>query len=209
MSPNPLTNFFETVSFKLKLVLGIAFILLVIVLFFVLLYMPQTTKIHDLQGQIVTMDQQLASLRINTKKIKDIKEKIKELDEEFMKIASVLPTQKEIPDLLKHISSSGRMSGLEFLSFKPGAETKLEHVVEIPVNIQVRGTFFETADFFYKLSRLSRVVNIHNFNIGKAVPQERGYVLTTSFSAKTFRLLSEAEKKQLEEEKKKKKKIKK
>ena len=78
----------------------------------------------------------------------------------------MLPEKKEIPELLKSISSSGRMAGLEFLLFEPGNEIKTNHVAEIPVEVKIQGTYTDTASFFYQLSRLSRVVNVDRFVMG-------------------------------------------
>ncbi len=202
MSPKSLDNIFERVSFKSKFLIALGTIALVILLFYFLIYHRQTNEVARLSQEAKDLDRQIVVLQESSNKSKAVEERIKVLEEEIKVVATVLPDQKEIPELLKNISSTGRMSGLDFLLFKPGDEVKLEHVVEIPIQIEVQGSFLDTATFFYRIARLSRIVNIDNFSVDKPLVRDGGIILTTNLMAKTFRLLSEAEKKELEEKKK-------
>ena len=202
MSPRALDSFFERVPFKTKLLIAVGVICLVIAGFYFIIYSNQNAKIGQMEQEIKNLDRQAAIFRDNSDKLKAIEDRIKDLEEEIAVVATVLPNQKEIPELLKNISSTGRMAGLDFLLFRPGNEIKLEHVVEIPVQMEIQGTFLNTATFFYRMARLSRVVNIQSFNMGKAITKDEGIILTTTVTAKTFRLLSETEKRELEEKKK-------
>lgn len=204
MNATRIINLFETLSFRVKLLAGSLLIVLILAIFYFFVHQSQVNHIADLDRQLVELDGYAASLKVNGQKIRDVEQRIQELDDEIMQTATVLPDKSEVPELLKSIASLGRLAGLEFLLFKPGVENKLEYVAETPVSIKVQGTFFQTANLFYKLSALPRVVNIANFTMGSAAPAADGsLILTTEFSAKTFRLLSEVERKQMEEEKKK------
>jgi len=203
MNATRIINLFESLSFRIKL-LGISFlILLILFIFYFFIYLSQQRHLHNLTKELTELDGYAASLKVNGEKIKDIEQRIAELDDEITETAAVLPDKSEIPELLKSIAGLGRLSGLEFLLFKPSGETKQEYVAETPVSIKIQGTFFQTTNLFYKLSILPRVVNIANFTMGSVTPMPDGsLVLTTELSAKTFRLLSEVERKQAEEEKK-------
>jgi type IV pilus assembly protein PilO len=210
MNATRIINLFESLSLRAKL-LGSGFLILLIVfIFYIFIYLSQQQHISNLTKELTELDGYAVSLKINGQKIKDIEQRIAELDDEITQTAAVLPDKSEIPELLKSIAGLGRLSGLEFLLFKPGGETKQEYVAETPVSIKIQGTFFQTASLFYKLSTLPRVVNVTNFTMGSATPMPDGsLVLTTELSAKTFRLLSEVERKQIEEEKKREEKQKK
>jgi type IV pilus assembly protein PilO len=210
MNATRIINLFESLSFRIKLLGGSFLFLLILFIFYFFIYLSQEKNINNLTKELTELDGYAASLKISGQKIKDIEQRIGELDDEITETAMVLPDKSEIPELLKSIAGLGRLSGLEFLLFKPGGETKQEYVAETPVSIKIQGTFFQTSNLFYKLSSLPRVVNIANFTMGSATPMPDGsLVLTTEFSAKTFRLLSEVERKQVEEEKKKEEKQKK
>ena len=100
-----------------------------------------------------------------------------------------LPDEKEIPALLRTISSLGKESGLSFELFQPRAEVYRDFYAEIPVQIQVHGSYHEVASFFYKVGMLDRVVNIRNVAMGKAQEESGNMAMTTTCLATTFRFI--------------------
>ena len=100
-----------------------------------------------------------------------------------------LPDEKEIPSLLKTISSLGKDAGLSFELFQPRAEIYRDFYAEIPVQIQVRGGYHEVADFFYKVGMLDRVVNMSDVVMGNPRESDGSMVMKTSCLATTFRFL--------------------
>ena len=80
-----------------------------------------------------------------------------------------LPDKKEIPQLLTTISSLGKESGLNFLLFRPKPEVPKEFYAEIPVEIQVEGSYHEVASFFSRVGNLDRIVNITNVIMEKPI----------------------------------------
>ncbi len=202
MSPTSLDGFFdriERVSYKVKLLVGFAIIIVVCLAFYFLVYASQTGRVAQLNQEVKDLDIKMVSLQATRQKIKNIEQRNEELDEELKQLSVLLPKQKEVPEVLQKISGAGRQSGLEFLLFEPSPEVMTDHVVEIPISMEVEGTFFDTATFFYRLSRLSRVVNISKFEMKEPLPSREGFIVTTSLTAKTFRELTETEKKALEQ----------
>jgi type IV pilus assembly protein PilO len=99
-----------------------------------------------------------------------------------------LPESAEIPSLLAGISQAGKDAGLEFFLFQPKAEVRKEFFAEIPVDINVSGSYHQVALFFEKVSKLPRVVNIRDI---KMTPQskEKSGVLTTNCQAVTYKFI--------------------
>ncbi|MBN2467825.1 MAG: type 4a pilus biogenesis protein PilO [Deltaproteobacteria bacterium] len=115
--------------------------------------------------------------------------KLKKVQHELELMKSQLPDKKEIPNLLKTISSLGKESGLQFQMFRPIAEVSKDFYAEIPVEIRVEGGYHEVADFFYKVGMLDRIVNIGKVDMGKATEENEKIKLTTSCLATTFRFI--------------------
>ena len=77
--------------------------------------------------------------------------------------------------------------------FQPLPEKVDEYYAEVPVALEVVGTFHEVAMFFDRLSKLGRIVSVHGVNIKE--PEERGgrVELNVTGSAVTYRFLSQEE----------------
>jgi type IV pilus assembly protein PilO len=115
--------------------------------------------------------------------------------------AAQLPDSKEIPDLLSNLSAKAREAGLEIILFRPRPENFQDFYAEIPVDIVVRGSFYNAVSFFDSVGKLNRPVNIDNIDLKN--PKVRGdqVDLEISMLATTYRFLDEAERKKAADEK--------
>jgi len=121
-------------------------------------------------------------------------ESVNRLNEELAKAVKELPNSREIPELLRRISSIGKKIGLDFLLFQPMPEITRDFYAEVPVKLKVQGSFHEVATFFDRMGKLNRIVNVKNITISD--PEERSgkVVLTIQGNAVTYRFLTEEEK---------------
>lgn len=127
------------------------------------------------------------------------------LDVELKKALSELPDKREIDQLLSSISDKARDSGLEVPLFKPQTEQKRDFYAEVPVEIEVQGSYHQVATFFDEVGHLERIVNIDQFLMSEPVIEEENAMLRTALTATTFRFLEESERPELDPEKKDKK----
>ena len=91
---------------------------------------------------------------------------------------------------------------MEIVLFRQRPETFEDFYAEVPVDMLVRGSFFEVESFFSRVSHLQRIVNIKNIAI--KAPQlipEAPVRLETSCSATTFRFLNEEERERIRKQK--------
>ncbi len=129
------------------------------------------------------------------------REEAAELNAALNEAVAQLPDTKEIPDLLSAISAAARESGLEIAQFRQRPELYKEFYAEVPVEILVRGTYFQVESFFQRVSDLTRIVNVSNIGIkAPSLIESDPIRLQTSCSATTFRFLDEEERKRLAKE---------
>lgn len=165
---------------------------IIVVIFFCywwFFHSAKAAQIKVLRDELSNLQAQLQKNRVIAGNLEKYKEEVNRLNEELKKAVAKLPGEKEIPSLLTNISDAGRSVGLEFLLFRPHPEVKKGFYSEVPIEIQVVGTYHQVALFFDKVSKMSRIVNIRNINMGS--PKESGgkILLTTSCNAVTFRFL--------------------
>ncbi|MBJ94693.1 MAG: hypothetical protein CMP23_09520 [Rickettsiales bacterium] len=121
-------------------------------------------------------------------------ESVNRLNEELAKAVKELPNSREIPELVRRISSIGKKIGLQFLLFKPMPEIVRDFYAEVPIKLKVEGSFHEVATFFDRVGKLNRIVNVKDITISD--PEERSgkVILTIEGTAVTYRFLTEEEK---------------
>ncbi len=156
---------------------------------------PKFDKIDGLKKQLTQVQQQLDKAKKNARELNDWRNKMKKKEAEYATVMRALPEKEEIPSLLAGISQAGNDAGLEFLLFQPKPESAKDFYAEIPVDINVSGSYHQVAVFFDKVANLPRIVNIRNI---KMAPQSQSKGssndLTTVCQAVTYKFIETPQK---------------
>lgn len=113
------------------------------------------------------------------------KQQMEDMQRTFGSLLRQLPNTTEVPDLLVDITQAGLGRGLEFVLFRPEKEQPRDFYAELPISLQVTGTYHELASFVSDVAALPRIVTFGGINIGGG----QGARLTMSATAKTYRYL--------------------
>ena len=152
-------------------------------------FLPKHKTINKLNQDYDKLEQQLASAKINAMQLGKFRNNMKKAEKDYRLVMKALPEKQEIPALLAGISQAGKVVGLEFLLFQPKAEIKKDFYAEIPVSIQVAGSYHNVGLFFDNVATLPRIVNIQEI---KMTPLKGSDELITSCSAVTYKFIDEA-----------------
>ena len=180
--------FFEKIE-KIKMPIRLAILFGTVILFLAVftyfVYLPKTKEIKETTEEIATLERQLARAKIKTKDYKSLQEKKKAIDQQLKEALRLLPNSKEIPNLLRKVTELGNESNLAFQFFDPKNEVVKDFYVEIPVAIEVRGSYHNVAIFFDKVGHMDRIMNIHNVSMTPEKAQST--TLITKCDAVTYR----------------------
>jgi type IV pilus assembly protein PilO len=178
---------------------GVILFLLILGYFYV--YLPGDDKLVRLAEELGTVKADRDKKRALSANLLKLQKELQEWDSKLKLAVAQLPDRKEIPDLLSSLSTKAREAGLEILLFRPRAENFKEFYAEIPVDIVVRGGFFNAVTFFDEVGKLNRLVNIDNIDLKNPKVGSEPVVLDISTLATTYRFLDDAERKKLADEK--------
>ncbi len=115
------------------------------------------------------------------------RQQMEEIHQTFGSLLRQLPNSTEVPELLVDITQAGLGRGLEFVLFKPERETTKQFYAELPISIQVNGSYHELALFISDVAALPRIVTFGNINITPA----SGNRLNMSAQAFTYRYIDD------------------
>ena len=82
----------------------------------------------------------------------------------------ILPPEKEMPDLMRRVQYLAAQSSLQIRKFNPAAPAQKDFYQEVPVNLDLEGTYHNLGAFLDRVSRMSRLVNMGDVKI-KAQPK--------------------------------------
>ena len=170
---------------------------------FLLVYQPKQQDIADIKDEISALETKIMQHRKKARELPAIKERLRIVKLQFEFAKQFLPEKKEVPQLLRAISDNGAQSGLIVTLFQPNPQDTLkDFYAEIGFQMKVEGPYPNIANFLYKIGRMERIVNVDDIRIGSPKKIEGDMVLAASCEGKTFRFLTEQEKKQVETAKK-------
>lgn len=188
----PLVEKFQKISPRAR---AIAFGILVLALLAVDItqfIMPMRTEIEQLEQSLSGLQ---AKVRENDEKIRNLdklKAEVKDLQRQLAELTEQLPPESEVSGLLRQIQDKVNQSGLVLKLWKPDKPRDHSSGLyrEIPVTLTLTGGYHNTAAFFDRVSKLSRIVNILNIKMGNPKLSNDGSIsVEINCTAMTFSAL--------------------
>lgn len=184
-----------------KIAILAVLIILLVAGYYTLWYAPRSLEISRLDDDVEAARNDIAIKQQRAANLPRLQQELRELDARLKEAVAQLPNKKEMADLLSSISAKAQASGLEILLFRPRTESYKDFYAEIPVDINVKGNFYNVVRFFDEVGQLSRLVNIDNISFRNPKVSGDQVELETSSLATTYRFLDEAERKKIADEK--------
>lgn len=113
------------------------------------------------------------------------RKQMEEMQQTFGSLLRQLPNTTEVPDLLVDITQAGLGRGLEFSLFRPEKEQPRDFYAELPISLQVSGSYHELAQFISDVAALPRIVTFGDISITSAKSGQ----LSMQALARTYRYL--------------------
>jgi len=170
-----------------KLVVWLLVFALILAGGYYLLVKDMEATLQREEQQEVTLKQQFERKAHEAANLEDYRQQVKEIEEKFGALLRQLPSDTEVPGLLDDISDTGVANGLKFARIELNKEIQREFYVELPIEINVEGTYHDFGAFVSGVAALPRIVTLHEFTIGGSRGQRDGGGLKMDILAKTYR----------------------
>lgn len=113
-----------------------------------------------------------------------------DIERSFGALLKQLPNAAEMESLLVDINQAGLGRGLQFELFRPGTEVVKDFYAELPITVNLTGSYHDFGAFAGDVAKLPRIVTLNDISVARG---KTGDTLTLAATAKTFRYLDDAE----------------
>lgn len=151
-----------TASTKEKVLVVIIVILIPLFLFYQFYYIKVKDKINVLKEDIKKLDLEIEKYKQIAQKFKILEVQLNQRREFLEKIKGILPSEKEIPEILKRVSDLTKENNLEVISFRPGKEISQNYYQIIPIEMVLQGGFNNVIKFFNDIESIERLIVLNN-----------------------------------------------
>ena len=165
-----------------------------------------TDRVPELQARENTEQQLRNEYRSKHSKAINLalyKQQLADIEKSFGAMLRQLPSRTEVPNLLVDISQTGLAAALQEKLFQPGLEVKKDFYAELPIRIELTGSYHEFGAFVSGIAALPRIVTLGDIQI-TPLDKNAGFdQLQLALTAKTYRYLDDEEIAAAEAEKRK------
>jgi type IV pilus assembly protein PilO len=112
------------------------------------------------QAQLKPLEIEVASLRVYKQRRAELQSQMDALEKQLATLQTIVPEDKQTDQFILMIQSAAMSSGVSIrrVTAKPIA-TK-PYYFEMPFEVEVDGPYYAVLDFFSRLGRLSRIINV-------------------------------------------------
>jgi Tfp pilus assembly protein PilO len=107
-----------------------------------------------------TLNRQVAELQVYERRNAEFKVEMAALEKQLDTLKTIVPEEKQVDEFMRLLEEAAAASGVQIRSLTAQAVVPKDYHYELPFSISVDGPYFSIEDFFARLSRLSRIINV-------------------------------------------------
>lgn len=150
--------------------------------------LPARAEIAVKETTLTALRADIAKGQATEKKLPQFKAQVAELETRLSSLSEVLPEEKDGADLLRQMQTTAVQSNLVIKSFKPAPVVTKELHAEWPIALELDGTYHNLAQFFDRIGKFARIVNVSGLSV-KGKDSDSRATISASCVATTFVLL--------------------
>jgi type IV pilus assembly protein PilO len=139
------------------------------------------------------LNQEVTQLQVYRQRYSELKSQMDALNKQLETLKTIVPEEKEADEFIRLVQGAASASSVQLRRVTALAVVSKEYHYEMPFELQADGPYFNVLEFFSRLSRLSRIINVGDLNFadpakaaGTKYPIRPGTTVSGTFTATTF-----------------------
>src|SRR6202795_373007 len=110
--------------------------------------------------QRTRLNQEVQQLSVYKQRYGELKQQMEALSKQLDTLKTIVPEEKEVDEFIRLLQGAASASNVQLRRLTAQAIVPREYHYEMPFEIQADGPYFNILDFFGRLGRLSRIINV-------------------------------------------------
>jgi len=179
---------------------GLVAAALAIVLVLLGVYLPfspvaqEKDQLDKAVQQRTQLTQEVTQLSVYKQRFGELKQQMDALNKQLDTLKTIVPEEKETDEFIRLLQGAATQSNVQIRHLAAKAVVpKDNNYYEMPFEVQADGPYFNVLDFFGRLSRLSRIINVGDLQFSDVVKgggggyvMRPGTTVTGTFTATTY-----------------------
>lgn len=152
----------KTATKREKFLITFISILAPLFLFYKFYYVQTKEKVNVLKEEVRKLELEIQKYEDMAKKTAILEIQMKQRQEFLERVKEILPSEKEIPDILRQISDLAKENNLEIITFEPNKEIAENYYNIIPLKMEIQGRFSSVMNFLNSIENLQRLIALND-----------------------------------------------
>ena len=150
---------------------------------------PAQESLAQRQAQLDTIRADIQRGLATARRLPEFRRQVADLEAQLERLRPVLPSEKDVADLLRRIQGMATQSNLTIRGFAPQAVATRTMYAEWPIGLQIEGTYHNLGSFLERVSKFPRIINVTGMHIKGKDSGGPGDSITADCTATTFVLI--------------------
>jgi type IV pilus assembly protein PilO len=152
------------------------------------------TQLEEAQSRVKPLESDVQNLRVYKQRRAELQTEMDALQKQLATLQTIVPEDKETDQFILMVQRSAVSAGVSIRSLVAQPVAQKPYYFEMPFTVEADGPYFSVLDFFSRMGRLSRIINVGDLKLtglDKSSPTAKfhlaaGTTITGSFTITTF-----------------------
>ncbi len=149
-------------------------------------FKPKQDELKGLRIERVQIEEEVAKLQVQKRQLDKIQAELNQLGQSMSELEPFIPRKKETGEILRNVQQLAYDSQLDVVHFQSDRETTKDYYTELPIPVEIVGSYHNLGSFFDRMSKFPRIFNIEDFVIRALPGQTSETTISAIFTAKTY-----------------------
>lgn len=168
---------------QIYILIGVGVVIFVF-FYFNFLLGPVNRSIKNKKERIKELTNTLAEAKKEIGQLEQLKIKNAILEYELQELQTLLPKEKDFPDLLRKINTVAQHHGIKIITLQPRPiiTTTSQEYNEIPFGLQITGTFHNIGNFLAEIGQEKRLFAIKDLQLNQQLSSDKSITVSGNFT---------------------------
>jgi len=191
-----MANPFRDMSVVMQVLVAVAIAVILVLAGVYLPFSPIARERDEFDKAVVErtkLTQEVTQLQVYQQRYGELKQQMDALSKQLDTLKTIVPDDKDTDEFIRLLQGAASASNVQLRRLTSQAIVAKEYHFEMPFEVQADGPYFNMLDFFERLSRLSRIINVGDLTFAdpdasksSKYPLRPGTTVAAVFTATTF-----------------------
>jgi len=123
------------------------------------------TQLETAQGDLKPLEAEVQNLRVYKQRRAELQTEMDALQKQLATLQTIVPEDKETDQFILMVQRSAISAGVSIRTLTAKPIGQKPYYFEMPFDIEADGPYYSVLDFFARLGRLSRIINVGDLKL--------------------------------------------